>query len=351
MIGDHLSSSAVPLYASSLPSVCRGGTKGRVIHLKRMSHHLTPEILALIEDGKLPMEIARRVLNTDDDTLRPGEKLDGESEMFPEEMITISQALAYRRANLDDVSRIFEVLKSSYAAEINGSESFRRDEPVMSSDDILLSIREGSFSWLIVEVPEGRGTRADGSAIAVCAFTTDGISRRNGEVEGNLGSIRLFALLPQYHGLQIGVRFLDKVELEMKKLNGCVRMMCSIPSTRKSMLKWVERQQFLFAGIIPYPSGLGHTLKVNDVKLHVYLRAIRYSRLDKSMMDADAKNPTEIETVLKLNIKSDVNDNTQIEFTNRKLLNLPPHWRQEAYNKNITPTTNVLEDELVPMVD
>ena len=205
-----------------------------------MSRYLTPEIQGLIENGKLPLEIAKKILNTNDDNLlQPGDKQEMVPERFPDEIVTISQALAYRRATLDDVASIFEILNTSYAAETVGCESFRMDEPAISSEDIALSISEESLSWLIVEVPEGRGTSADGSIIAMCAFTTDGMSRRNGEIEGNLGSIRFFSVIPQYQGLHIGVRLLDKLEMEMRKSNTrCIRMMFSIPSTRKSMMKW-----------------------------------------------------------------------------------------------------------------
>ena len=113
----------------------------------------------------------------------------------------------------------------------------------------------------------------------------------------------------------------------------------------------MERQQFLFAGMIPYPRGLGHTLITKEVKLHIYLRAVTYTKLGNSMMDADAKNPTEIETVLRLNVKPDVNDAAQIEFTNRKLLDLPPQWRQETYNNDSTYAVDVLKDEQMSMVD
>lgn len=333
-----------------------------------MSRYLTPEIQGLIEDGKLPLEIAKKILNTNDDNLlQPGDKQEMVPERFPDEIVTISQALAYRRATLDDVTSIFEILNTSYAAETVGCESFRMDEPAIPSEDIALSISEESLSWLIVEVPEGRGTSADGSIIAMCAFTTDGMSRRNGEIEGNLGSIRFFSVIPQYQGLHIGVRLLDKLEMEMRKSNPrCIRMMFSIPSTRKSMLKWIERQRFIFAGVIPYPSGLEHTLKATDVKLHVYLRAIEYSSEETSIMDADSKNPNEIETVLKLNAQLDLSNmhrtgenaplqeykpNAQIEFTDRRALNLPPQWRPEMYKSDEFCTNDAIDDVKAPMMD
>ena len=63
------------------------------------------------------------------------------------------------------------------------------------------------------------------------------MSRRNGEVEGNLGSIRLFAVLPRFHGLCIGLRLLKKTESYMFRAN-CVRCMACAASTRLSAGKF-----------------------------------------------------------------------------------------------------------------
>ena len=52
-----------------------------------MSRYLTPEIQGLIEDGKLPLEIAKKILNTNDDNLlQPGDKQEMVPERFPDEI-------------------------------------------------------------------------------------------------------------------------------------------------------------------------------------------------------------------------------------------------------------------------
>ena len=311
-----------------------------------MSEFLTPEIVGLIQDGKLPLEIAKKVLNTDsDDLLTPGEKDDLEPETFPEEMVAMSQALAYRPADISDANIIKILLNKSYAPEVEGPESFRAAGDVISKEEIETSITENALTWIVVEVPEGRDTTDDGNIIAVCCYTSDGVSRRNGEVEGNLGSVRFFAVLPKYHGLCIGQRLLDKLEREMMKVN-CVRMMFSVPSSRYGMQKWLEKRRFQLAGAMAYPPAIGHVLTVTETKLNIYLRPIEYPDLSKSMMEADSKNPKEIESTLTLNDCSTnssgnvTGGQAQVEpvatttFATKKRMNLPPHWRPEMYNKS-----------------
>ena len=188
-----------------------------------MCDQLTPEILGLIQDGKVPLEIAQKVLNFERDASDPLERPDLIRETFSDELVAISQALAYRRAIVSDAVAVFRLLKHAYSAEVEGRESFRMGE-FMTVEDITASIVEEEFSWLLMEVPEGRQTDVGESLIGICCYSTDGISRRNGEVEGNLGSVRALAVAPKMHGLCVGQRLLGKVEYEMRKCE-CVRMM------------------------------------------------------------------------------------------------------------------------------
>jgi N-acetylglutamate synthase-like GNAT family acetyltransferase len=187
-----------------------------------MCDQLTPEILGLIQDGKVPLEIAQKVLNFENAS-DPLERADLQRESFSDEMVAISQALAYRQASAGDSTAICRLLNQAYAPEVVGSESFRLGD-FMSAEDISTSIDEGELNWLIMEVPEGRQTDSDEAIIGICSYSTDGISRRNGEIEGTLGSVRALAVVPKMHGLCVGQRLLGKVEYEMKKC-GCVRMM------------------------------------------------------------------------------------------------------------------------------
>lgn len=102
------------------------------------------------------------------------------NEVFSDSILLSSQALAYRIATLNDIQRISQIINIAYSCEINGSESFRSGITV-TEDEIKELIEDTSYKWLLVEVPDGRGVETDGQAIGVCAFTTDGISRKNGE--------------------------------------------------------------------------------------------------------------------------------------------------------------------------
>jgi GNAT superfamily N-acetyltransferase len=188
-----------------------------------MCDQLTPEILGLIQDGKVPLEIAQKVLNFERDASDPLERPDLLRETFSDEIVAISQALAYRRAIGSDAVAVFRLLEHAYSPEVEGRESFRTGE-FMTVEDIISSIAEEEFNWLLMEVPEGTETNSGDSIIGVCCYSTDGISRRNGEIEGNLGSVRALAVAPKMHGLCVGQRLLGKVEYEMRKC-GCVRMM------------------------------------------------------------------------------------------------------------------------------
>lgn len=144
-----------------------------------MSSELTPEILGLIQDGHLPLEIAKKVLNCEKNLQAPSERHVSETETFPDELLVISQALAYRKPTLADSKHMYNLINKCYYPEVDGSESFRTGY-FMSIENIESSIVDASLSWLLVEVPEGRETDDDGSIIALCSFTTDGKSRRNG---------------------------------------------------------------------------------------------------------------------------------------------------------------------------
>jgi ribosomal protein S18 acetylase RimI-like enzyme len=65
-----------------------------------------------------------------------------------------------------------------------------------------------------------------------------------GVVEGNLGSIRYFAVLPKFHGLCVGQRLLMKTEREMVK-EKCVRCMVSVASTRNKLIDWIISEFYM----------------------------------------------------------------------------------------------------------
>ncbi len=100
-----------------------------------------------------------------------------DNEHFSDKIQIAAQPLAFRNATNTDIRQIIMILKLAYDCEVHGSESFR-SAPVISFDSIDLS--DQSYTWLVVEVPSGRGIEADGALIGVCCYSTDGISRKNG---------------------------------------------------------------------------------------------------------------------------------------------------------------------------
>ena len=134
----------------------------------------------------------------------------------------------------------------------------------------------------------------------------------------------------------------------------------SVPSTRKSIASWLERRGFSFAGSLPYPFALGHTINNEEVKLDVYLRAIALPESVFSL-EADSKNPPEA-TILTLNTpdtQQDVdNDSRKKSSTTRaqqpqpvattsitRGIPLPPHWRPEMYINQIPPISSETSSE------
>ena len=132
-----------------------------------------------------------------------------EKEMFPNEIKLIVQALAFRYCSIEDAGDIYRVLNKAYACEIvrvnsaaDGAktEAFRRDEEAVSLSSItsLFDDKETEYKWLCVEAPSGMGILDDGAMLGVCCFGTSGTSRKNGQPEGQLGSVRLIGVLPRF---------------------------------------------------------------------------------------------------------------------------------------------------------
>mmetsp|Transcript_22310 Transcript_22310/g.37323 ORF Transcript_22310/g.37323 Transcript_22310/m.37323 type:complete len:326 (+) Transcript_22310:45-1022(+) len=221
---------------------------------------MAAKLADLIESGLDPEQIIQHFKKEDEDkVLEEEEGL--ETEVFPDEIVIISQALAYREATLDDESELYNLLNSSYNPEIVGTESFRMGENSVSKKEVQSLLQDPTYQWLIVEAPNGKGIEQDGVILGATCYSTAGLSRRNGEVEGHLGSCRYLAVLPRYHGFCVGRRLLERVEEAMKKGDCCKSMIC-IPSTRETMMDWVERRGYVDFGAIPYPTAaLAHTLK------------------------------------------------------------------------------------------
>ena len=285
--------------------------------------HLVARIHDLIESGLNPEDIAA-ALTTEDAMKREKEELGEieviEREQFPDEILLMSQALAFREPTIDDVDAIVYVLNDAYTLEIEGPEAFRKNTTTATDNNDLVvnktiikdMIKSNEYKFLITEAPDGRGVEADGTILGVCCYTTDGVSRRNNEIEGNLGSIRYFGVLKRYHGVTIGQRLLYKVE-KMMYIAKCVRCMACIASTRGSLGRWLERRGYQGAGGLAYPfQGLKHEpldhIDTDDVLLLRYLKGLKEENFNTSL-NADNKDETIVSKLTLNNKSNDNNDN------------------------------------------
>jgi ribosomal protein S18 acetylase RimI-like enzyme len=233
---------------------------------------MAAKLADLIESGLNPEEIIQHFKAKDEEKAISDKEWD-DVEVFPDVIHIISQALAYRSAATEDTDELHKLLCAAYQAEVQGAESFRTGEEVTKISLVEL-LKDPSYLWLLVEAPSGKGVERDGVILGVTCYSTDGLSRKNGVVEGHLGSVRYLAVLPRYHGYCVGRRLLDRAEQAMFEA-GCCKVMACVPSTRTTMMDWLERRGYCEAGSIPYPaSGLGHTLKPgsSDVELLRFIK-------------------------------------------------------------------------------
>jgi N-acetylglutamate synthase-like GNAT family acetyltransferase len=212
------------------------------------------QLISMLESGMSPAEAAKRMEFEAEKAAI--EEVEGpeEDEVFADEIKVISQALAFRKAEPEDLMEIMRLFNAAYSIETgNGEEAFRKGDG-MSVEVVISLFDDKSFEWLVVEAPNGHAAVRDGTILGVCVYSSDGVSRRNGEVEGKLGSIRLLAVLPQLRGFCIGMRLLKRVESNMFKA-GCVRCLTCIPSARASLEEWFEHRGYRLAGVTAYPAA------------------------------------------------------------------------------------------------
>lgn len=235
---------------------------------------LAAELQGLIESGMNPDQLIEH-FRQQDERKRAEEEEPTAPERFPEEIKLIAQAFAYRKPDSSDVKDIHALLNAAYMDELKGPEAFRESssQEAVSLDTIQCLFLDASYQWLVMENPAAGGSVFDAdssSLIGACCYSTDGVSRRNGEVEGSLGSIRFFGILPNYRGLCVGQRLLGKVEDLMFNKGNCCRAMVCLPSARVELLAWVQRRNYLLVGSSSYPArSIGQVLKDNrsDVEL------------------------------------------------------------------------------------
>ena len=139
----------------------------------------TSKLMSMVECGLSPDEIAKTL--TEEAEVEGNIRMEGNNdESFPAEIRLIAQALAYRKPVTEDVTSIWELLSLAYEDEVNGSEAFRKGPGLSKTifNDVFV---DESYEWLIVEAPNGQHVESDGTIIGACCFSTDGISRKNGQ--------------------------------------------------------------------------------------------------------------------------------------------------------------------------
>lgn len=234
---------------------------------------MAAKLMDLIEAGLDPEQIIQKFKNDDEQKALEDVEGDDSDEVFPDEVIIISQALAYREAVASDAEELSRLLNSAYAPEVSGSESCRDGQSVELSD-IEGLLKNPTYKWLVVEAPSGKNIELDGVILGAACFSVDGSSRKNGVIEGTLGSIRYLGVLPRYHGFCVGRRLLERVEGLIYK-SGCIKAMVCVPSTRTSMMDWIERRGYEEAGCTAYPAtGLNHAIKegITDLQLVCFVK-------------------------------------------------------------------------------
>lgn len=223
-------------------------------------------ILDLAEKGFEPTDILR--------ILEEEQEVKAEEEPIPDNIRIIAQAFACRPAGAKDLEELFSLLSGAYASESSGEEAFLEPSSSSVSREIVLQyISDESYQFLVFEIPKGFGIEKDGMIIAACCFSTDGVSRRNGQTEGSLCSIRWLAVHESYQKLRVGRRVLSKVEEQASRC-GCCRVMVCVPSSRVSVIDWLERRGYFVGAHIPYPSSLGHQLLGDEVCLWALLKQL-----------------------------------------------------------------------------
>jgi len=314
------------------------------------------KIIGMAESGHFAEDIGKTLAEENylHDLEKVGDRDSNDVENFPNEIKLIAQALCFRKGSLGDIAIIHKVLNAAYIDEIKSvsndtkQEVFRRDMEAVTYEYIenLFGQESESLKWLIVEAPNGHGIENDGAMLGACCYSVDGLSKCNGSVEGFLGAIRMFGILPRYRGLCIGFRLLQKVELEMRRAK-CVRSMVSIPSPRLSMQTWIQRRGYIKGGSVSYPSNyLKHNITYDNVDLVIFLRSLNDVSLEADGKDSSTKiiitkingsDIPDIDNLDNINIAQHISPEIDVLPNAAGKVNLPPHWRLATLNHNILP--------------
>lgn len=167
-----------------------------------------------------------------------------------------------------------------------------------------------------------------------------------GVVEGQVGSIRYLGVLTRYRGLCLGRRLLKRVEEIMLQQRKCCRAMCSIPTSRTSLLKWIEERNYHCVRSIPYPfHGLNHT-PLNEtvqetMELTLWVKPLQQQPPSDSQpkfreIDADMNTTTNTTTTTTTTTATTATATVVSSLPppppgqQKGKMVLPPHWRMAS---------------------
>jgi N-acetylglutamate synthase-like GNAT family acetyltransferase len=227
-----------------------------------------------LESDQLLKELhdeAERKLMSDNDSYRGSiQDIEEDTETVREDINLISRAMAYRMATSHDLPKLHKLLNASYKPEIEGNEAFRSDSDAIATEtlEFYLTLQSG-YKWTLLEVPSQSTCEKEGTILGACCFTTEGRARSNFNSQESLqaGSIRFLGIIPKYLGLCLGRRLLSKVESQMRE-DGCKVSLANIPSTRISMIDWIQRRGYDPVAEVSYPfEALNHTNKIINDKV------------------------------------------------------------------------------------
>jgi len=130
----------------------------------------------------------------------------------------------------------------------------------------------------------------------------------------------------------LGRRLLSRVEEIMLNQKACCRVMCSIPTTRQSLLQWIGDRNYDCVKSIPYPfHGLNHVPMneeaIEEVELSLWVKPLQ------SKTSSLAQSKSDIPNTIKSNNSNNNNESGNkppaitLQPQTKGKIPLPPHWR------------------------
>jgi len=163
--------------------------------------------------------------------------------------------------NDPDVARdVMKIIRQAHKPEETRVGEAFRDGELIDESTVEAMLGDVSIRWVAVEAASGRGVEQDGMRLGVAAFS----------VAGTRCDVRFLCVRPNYHGLYVGHRLLERVE-RLAAAGGAAQLCCCVPSCRTSMRRWVERRGFRPLSTAEFPlDALPFKVTRPDAKLVVY---------------------------------------------------------------------------------